>query len=322
MKRSSTMHPRVTVGLPVYNGEKYLEQALRSLVAQTYSDFEIVVSDNASTDRTWEICRDFATKDQRIQLFRNTKNVGATSNYNSLVTEARGAYFKWAAHDDNCSPTFLNACVDTLDRTPDAVLCYPSTSVIDGKGNTLTRYRDNLHILNDAPENRLQVYLRENFLEKQGMCNPIFGLIRIECLRRTRLIQSFVGSDRILLAHLVLLGKIAELPQYLFERRVHGHTSTMANRRLSDLKSWFSGDGMTARRMLPAFDNYLQLRMTQVRDIARAVDELVDDPVARRRCKRVLWEELLRNPKWFYRDIKKSLGFRLSSAAIMQRLGG
>jgi len=321
MRPRTTTPPRVTIGLPVYNGERFLPAALKSLLSQSYADIEIIVSDNASTDRTWAICEDFAAQDRRIRLLRNAANIGATANYNRLVDSAHGAYFKWAAHDDNCRPDFIAECVAALDAAPSAVLSYPSTVVIDGAGSVITNYRDGLHLPSLDAAERLRTYLKMNFLRQQGMCNPIFGVVRLDALRRTRLIQNFIGSDRILLAHLTLLGGIIELPSYLFERRVHGFTSTMANRRLSKLTQWFSGENTGASRRLPEFDNFLGLRIKQVRSIARAVDELVDEPRLRRRCRRVLFGELVTDPKWLYRDLKYSLGLRPSPSMIMQSLG-
>jgi glycosyltransferase involved in cell wall biosynthesis len=306
----------------VFNGERHLEQALRSLVDQTFPDLEILVSDNASTDRTWEICQDFAATHRCIRLLRNPTNLGASANYNLLVAQARGNYFKWAAHDDNCRPTFIAECAGLLDAEPAAVLCYPSTLIIDDAGRVLSRYRDRLHIDAPAPADRLRLYLRRNFLGQHGMCNPIFGLVRVELLRRTRLIQNFIGSDRTLLAHLALLGRIVETPSYLFERRIHARTSTMANRHSSTLTAWFSGESAPPSTPLPRLNNYLGLRITQLRDIARAVDELIDDPAVKRRCQRAFWGELVKNPKWMYRDVKYSLGLRPSAGAIVRSLGG
>lgn len=310
MGSSQSKAPSVTIGLPVYNGEAYLEEALRSLVTQTYPDIEIIVSDNASTDRTMEICRDFAAQDRRVRFLRNPQNIGATANYNRLVDEARGVYFKWAAHDDNCRPDFVAACITALDAEPSAVLCYPSTLVIDGQGVIVSKYRDGIDLRDPDPAERLRCYLRRNFIRAKGMCNPIFGLCRTTLLRRTRLIQNFIGSDRTLLAHLALLGDVIELPLFLFERRVHAQTSTMADSRFSSRASWFSANGSRHKRTGFEFNNHLALRLRQIGDIARAIDELVDNPRVRHQCKRILWLELATDPKWIYKDIKYSLGFQ------------
>src|SRR5215831_17134423 len=99
--------PVATIGIPVYNGEAYLEEAIRSALAQTADDLEVVISDNASTDRTAEICNDYAQQDSRVRYFRNPRNLGAAPNYNIVLANARGRYFKWLAHDDRISPSYV-----------------------------------------------------------------------------------------------------------------------------------------------------------------------------------------------------------------------
>src|SRR5215212_2547350 len=106
--------PQVSLGVPVYNGEKYLAEALESLLQQDYADFEIIISDNASTDGTEEICRNFAGRDKRIRYYRNETNIGASPNYNRTFELARGRYFKWCAHDDVCLPAFVRRAAEVL----------------------------------------------------------------------------------------------------------------------------------------------------------------------------------------------------------------
>ena len=126
--------PRVSIGLPVYNGEKFIREAIDSIFSQTFEDFELIISDNGSTDRTQQICQAYAAQDLRIRYYRNKKNIGAARNYNLVFELASGEYFKWAAHDDLCAPEYLERCVEILDRDPDVVLCYPKTSIIDEHG--------------------------------------------------------------------------------------------------------------------------------------------------------------------------------------------
>jgi glycosyltransferase involved in cell wall biosynthesis len=278
------------------------------------------VSDNASTDGTRDICQRFAAADPRVRYLRNETNVGAAPNYNRLVALARGRYFKWAAHDDRCRPAFLEECLARLQAAPDVVLAYPATEVIDGEGRRVSTYRDGLALHDDAPHARLTRYLRGNFTGVQGMCNPVFGVIRTDVLRRTRLIQDFLASDRSLLGHLALLGKFAELDDVLFERRVHRGTSTMANTTFEGRKAWFNtgAAGRAARR--PRFDNHLALRITHIRDYYRAIAELVDDDREKAACRRALTVLLVSKPKWIYRDIKYSLGFHPKAGDIIRSL--
>src|SRR5690349_812781 len=94
--------PQVSIGLPVYNGEKYLLNAIGSLLKQDFEDFELVISDNASTDKTEAMCHEFAAKDKRIRYHRNETNIGATGNYNRVFRLSNGEFFRWASHDDEC----------------------------------------------------------------------------------------------------------------------------------------------------------------------------------------------------------------------------
>ena len=133
--------PRVSIGMPVYNGENFLAEALDSMLAQTFVDFELIISDNASTDRTKAICRDYAARDRRIRYHRVDDNQGATWNFNHTFELARGEYFKWAAHDDLCDPTFVARCVEVLDSDPTVICCHTQTRHIDIHGNILWDYR-------------------------------------------------------------------------------------------------------------------------------------------------------------------------------------
>jgi len=233
--RIRTRNPRVTVGLPVYNGSRYLERALDAILAQTYRDFELIISDNASDDRTSEICRSYAEAESRVLYLRNDENVGAARNYNRLVEKARGIYFKWAAHDDLCAPRYLEACVDVLDQREGVVLCYPKTRIIDENGKDMGEYHDGLQLDSPRPHQRFH----DVMFRKEGECNAVFGLIRTEVLRRTGLIGSYPASDMILLSELSLRGFFHEVPEPLFLRRDHPQTSVRANVSNIARASWF-----------------------------------------------------------------------------------
>ena len=207
--------PKVSIGLPVYNGERTLRHALDSLLAQDFTDFELVISDNASTDGTRAICEEYAARDARVRYSRNKENLGAAANYNRVVGLARGEYFRWAAHDDSCKPDHLSRCLEALRSAPsDTVLCYPWTLLIDGDDSVIGRYQDGIGSQDPRPHRRLAVVLRD--LE---LCNSIMGLIRLSALRQTRLIDRFRSSDVLLLSELAMLGPVVEVPDYLFERR-------------------------------------------------------------------------------------------------------
>src|ERR1700722_6330272 len=124
-----TAAPRLSIGLPVYNGENYLAETLDSLLGQSYENFELIISDNASTDGTAGICRSYMKQDSRIRYICQPRNIGLAPNHNFLVGEARGELFKWADHDDLCARDLLASCVDALDEYPDVVLAYSLTAL-------------------------------------------------------------------------------------------------------------------------------------------------------------------------------------------------
>lgn len=225
---------RVTIGLPVYNGQNYLAETMESLLAQTYTDFELVISDNASTDRTETICREYAVRDERIRYYRQEENVGASANYNRVFELARGVYFKWAAHDDLLAPTYLERCVAVLDADPDVVLAYTQAKAIDDQGQVVKVYPGKHHFSAAAP--------RERFYEFVLDPHPVvavFGLMRRDVLGRTRLIGKYAGSDRPLLSELSLLGKFYEVPEHLFFYRFHEEQSWGGNKSPQAQQAWY-----------------------------------------------------------------------------------
>ncbi len=142
--------PLVSIGLPVYNGAPLLTDAIRSFLDQTYSNFELILSDNASTDETAEICRGYAAKDARVRYYRNAVNLGSAANHTRTVELATGNLFKWAGSDDLYASTYLERCVEFMQAVPQAILVYPKTLIIDDDGNLAGEYEDNFH-LGDMP---------------------------------------------------------------------------------------------------------------------------------------------------------------------------
>jgi glycosyltransferase involved in cell wall biosynthesis len=215
-------NPRVSIGLPVYNGENYLAGAVESLLAQTYTDFELIICDNASTDGTEAICREYALRDNRVRYQRNAANLGASPNHNLTVELARGDYYKLAAHDDIYRPSFLEKCVEVLDREPEVVLAYTKTHMITGSNERVLRhYEDELRTGAIAPHIRFGDVIMEDL---PGF--RVFGVMRTEVLCRTPLWQSFGGADKMLVARMALLGPFREVPEFLFVYRWHAAQSS------------------------------------------------------------------------------------------------
>jgi glycosyltransferase involved in cell wall biosynthesis len=227
--------PAVTVGLPVYNGARYLSNALDSLAAQTYADLEIVISDNCSTDETEEICRAFAARDERVRYIRRAENRGAAWNFNSVVSESSSPYFKWAAADDVLAPSCVERCVEALDETDDrVVLVYPRTKLIDEEGEVIGDWDDTVDLRQATAHERLS-----SLIQNLVLGHPMFGVVRRRALEQTHLNGSFPSSDYVLLAELALLGEIRRLDEALFYRRVHSGSSRNANASPEELAEWF-----------------------------------------------------------------------------------
>lgn len=213
--------PTVSVGLPVFNGRPYIRTALESLLGQTYSDFELIVSDNASTDGTVEIVETVVRDDPRVRLIRNPRNMGVSRNFNRCFELARGRYFRWHGADDLVASTHLERCVEVLETDPGVVLVYPQTALIDAEGTVVGDYDDNLHLNDPSPSARFRAYVA-----RVGLCNADAGLIRAESLARTGLFAEFVGSDLVLVGELTLHGRFHEIPERLFFRRFHPRASS------------------------------------------------------------------------------------------------
>ncbi len=207
---------RISVGLPVYNGARFLAETLDSLLVQTYEDFEIVISDNASTDETEQICRSYQEKDKRIRYYPNSTNLGAAKNYRKAFELSSGEYFRWANCDDLFAPESLARCIEVLDRESSVILTFPKTRFIDERGRFIPDDEDSLNIQHDRVSERfIQLFNR------LGRVNAIYGLVRADVLRKTKLIRNFVGGDIPLMAELTLYGKFWEIPEFLFYRRFH-----------------------------------------------------------------------------------------------------
>lgn len=251
--RTGTAAPPVSVGMPVYNGADYLAEAIASVLEQTFGDFELVIADNASTDRTEEICRAFAASDSRIRYLRRPQNMGAANNYNTVFAEARGTYFKWAAHDDLLRPQFLARCLEvfrTRDDAPSVV--HPRSAIIDRVGRVIRHDPNRLATRSPLPAVRAFVALQH-----MGLASACMGLLRREAIARTRLIGAWIASDNSLILEAALAGRIIQLggePLYL--RRQHEKTSMAANAAPRDLLAWF--DPGATNRLRPRHKLYLE----------------------------------------------------------------
>jgi len=224
----------VSIGLPVYNGEDFLRKAVDSILSQSFTNFELTISDNGSTDSTPEISREYAEADERVRYLRYRQNRGAAWNFNNAFSQARGKYFQWAAHDDLYDPRFLQFAVDVLEARPEVVLCFAGTDFIDEAGQTLRSYTFPVDINNASLAERFLVYAAGAHI-----VHEIFGLIRTEVLRDSPLIGSYAGSDKPLLGFLALRGEFYQIPETLFYHREHPGRSTKKMAGAANYTQWF-----------------------------------------------------------------------------------
>ncbi|MGH8642312.1 MAG: glycosyltransferase family 2 protein [Burkholderiales bacterium] len=242
MASLSTPAPKVSIGVPVYNGERHVRAALESLLRQTLGDLELIISDNASTDSTRDICEEYVRRDSRVRYHRQSENIGVARNWNFVARAGRGRYFKWASANDTCEPSMLALCAQVLDEDPGTVLCYGRTRLMDDAGATIEHYEKDLAITEDHARERFRT-----LMSKLALNNAQSGLIRMDTLQHTRLVRTYIGGDLPLMAEIALQGKFRVLPEYLLNRRVsEGSFSRLLSRReLGDF--WNPGSGSKNR---------------------------------------------------------------------------
>ena len=301
--------PRVSIGLPVRNGERYLRAALDSLLAQTFADFEIVIGDNASTDNTQAICREYVARDPaRVRYERRATDVGPAANFNATFAAARGAYFRWHAHDDLCAPRHLERCVTALDADPGAVLAYPRTLIVDERGEPLAEYAYKIGTDAPSPVRRFAELVLVNHRRHRAV--EIFGLMRAGALRRTPLQGAYARADSVLLARMAMLGRFVEVPEPLFLSRSHAGQSMqtlpahLKNGR-SRLSRWLGTGPLpppewwdASRRGKVNFPEW-----NLARQYGRAVSESPLNAWARARCEFVMLQWVVWNLPKLARDV-------------------
>lgn len=265
----------VAIGLPVFNGENYLEEAIRSVVAQTFEDWELIVCDNASTDRTADISRSYASMDPRIRCFRNETNLGAAPNYNRSFQLASGKYFKWLAHDDRLKPGYLAATVATLEARPEVVLCNTVVDYIGARGEHLGYYRSVIE-KTDVPSasERFAVMILSSHVNVD-----LFGLVRRSAMENSLLHQAFSGADKVFQAQMALRGRLVQLPEPLVEMREHGARYTRATASARTKLAWHDTK-LSGKIDIPV--------LTLYRTYKYLVENENLDEIERRSCRRVL----------------------------------
>ena len=254
-----TEQPLVSLGIPVYNGENYLSECIECLLAQTFENFEIVISDNASTDGTQEICERYAAQDKRIRYDRCDHNLGAAPNFNRVFELSRAPYFKWVAHDDLVGKEFLEIALDIMKKDPGIVVCQADKILIDGNGEPLDEEATNAPITGQKlPVEPLHIgeqnwtFLRYNDVLNncQGVFH-LFGLIRREALKKTNMYYSIFGAERVLLTELALQGRFHRFEDKLFVKRFHPGMSEVQDNldTFIDTKNGIHGTGLALLKL-------------------------------------------------------------------------
>jgi glycosyltransferase involved in cell wall biosynthesis len=277
--------PTVSIGLPVRDGAHYVAEAIESILAQTFADFELIISDNASSDATASICESYAARDRRIRYYRHPHNLGASYNFNFVFRRATGAHFKWAAHDDLIRPAFLQRTLAALEANPEAVLCQSLVQVVD-RHNRVSEIYDHTAFGTDRhrQSDRLAARLRAR------RCVEIFGVVRRHALDGTALIADHVGADRTLLLELALRGRFVGVPEALFVNRDHPDRFTRQRKSLHAQAAWYA-PAKPKPRVLRTWILYATCM--------RLVRAYVTDPAERRRCYLHIARSLGHHRRWF-----------------------
>jgi glycosyltransferase involved in cell wall biosynthesis len=235
--------PRVCVGMPVYNGERWIRESIDSILNQSYPSLDLRISDNASTDGTRAICEEYTTRDPRVRYFRNDHNVGVFRNYDLAFERCDADYFKWSAVGDICAPTFVSRCMEVLTSRPQVVLAYPQTVLFDTDLSDGRLYDDDLDLQDESPAQRFLT-----FLSRARLNNVMNGVIRSSTLRETALNQVFKSSDMSMIAELTLRGKIVQLSEPLYFRRAKPQTAT-ARKNATELREFFAHEPVSTESL-------------------------------------------------------------------------
>jgi glycosyltransferase involved in cell wall biosynthesis len=230
------VNPKLTVGLPVYNGDRHLREAIDSILGQSFGDFSLLVADNASTDGTQDIARSYAALDSRVRYHRNEVNLGLAANFNLVFRMSDTSYFRWATSDDVILPDFLKRCVECLEQERDVVLAYTRTRFIDADGKALDRQDRGLDLPSADPAERFR-----QILDAGSWVNAILGVIRSDALQKSELLPSYSSGDFGLLGELCLLGKFREIPECLFLRRLHDRSSSQHVQQVGWMELYWKG---------------------------------------------------------------------------------
>ena len=259
--------PRLSIGVPVYNGEDYIAEAITSHLEQDFSDFELVVSDNCSTDATADIVNDFIKADDRVSYSRNDENIGSTANFNRLFRITNGELFRWAAADDRVEPGYLSKVIAMMDADSDIVIGHAESLLIDPHSEPMLEmaqgflggdgYMEAIKLQPPAgderfhsphPHNRIDAVINNNHRNFY-----IFGIMRRDVMMQTKLHGSFYGGDRTLLVEMAMRGTFRKVPEALFASRSHAKNSGRNGLNFEELKQHGAQDLSFAGQVMKGY---------------------------------------------------------------------
>ena len=313
--------PMVCFGLPVFNGERYLEKCLDSLLAQTFEDFEIRVCDNASSDRTEEICRDYLSRDKRVKYHRHASNLGGPRNFNHSFAISEARLFKWAAHDDELRPSYLERCVALLEGGPDFVGAHTDVELIGPESESL-EYNESLggfvdeagrvrrDKVNDVLFDHSDPVERFRSIIRRRVWHPVWGLYRREQMARTGLLRPFWGNDKAFIVEMGLQGAIGIVDEKLFRMRCHA--ASAGNLPFTNVNRWLKGNNTTTKPLEP--------QIAAVKAYAAVISNAPLNPWQKLRCAMTLFEVGLGSNKW-NRQSFLGAGSLLASVGIRSNRG-
>ena len=258
--------PLVTFGFPVFNAVRFVRASIESLRAQTYAHWEIIISDNASTDGSSEICQQYAAQDSRIRYYRHEQNIGAVRNFNSIVPRSRGEFFVWCADHDLRDPTYVTRCVEILVKHPEVVLAHSLTRLIDMDGEPI-------EVMNDRIDTRgcrdpLRRY--RSVIGQLHNCNIVYGLIRNSALKASGLFCNVWGSDLVFLGDLAIRGEFAQIPIPLFERRQNRPLESDTKAKMKRVLETLDPESALRKVRMDRRELFRELRSAQIRCALRA----------------------------------------------------
>jgi hypothetical protein len=213
--------PLISIGMPVYNGQRYIRQSLDSLLAQDYGDFELIISDNASTDETQQICLEYAAGDGRIRYYRNERNMGAVWNFNRVFELSTGEYFMWAAHDDYYDRRYLGVCLKAFGTSDAIFLVGTACQSIDSETGKLLFIDNGLSTVGLSPRERFMKY-KSTIHAGKHIGAIFYGLWKRSLMAGIKPIRKVIGCDHILLAEFCFKGEFVTIPEKLMAKRWGG----------------------------------------------------------------------------------------------------